>query len=522
MKSFWLVLGYMALLLFGCAWMSDDALITLRYVLNATAGEGAVFEWGERVQGYTHPLWFLLLTGIAFMSGSGAVIAQVFMGPVFVLAAMLRLHQAYASSRWLALVVLLLCFSNGWVDFASSGLEGGLAVFLLVELWLRWRERELVAVGGIAGLLCLVRPDYLLVTLPFIWAVWRERDDKDRLPAVALFVLPIVLWHLFAFIYYGDPLPNTYYAKISTTIPRAERIAQGLAFFGSHLVYDAMSLWFVLGGLILGRNALRTHLDSRPLALGLFLYVAYTVWIGGDFMIGRFLQAPMVMAICLGLHHECIFNAKGRGVLAPRALMPVGYVQWVVAAAVVLSVVLSTKAFDGGYGFLGENRFVVSNVGVMDERSYYVNRGLGAGALLDAESKLSGIFDAAEAWATVVESSKAESRPVMTVCGTLGWRGILQARARLVDVCGLTDAFVSRIQFEPTLGSHWRMGHFSRKTQAPIQEYIATLRSGTDGFTTASSRNLFDEVRTITSGDLGSGDRLQVALIRFLKTHLAW
>jgi hypothetical protein len=158
----------------------------------------------------------------------------------------------------------------------------------------------------------------------------------------------------------------------------------------------------------------------------------------------------------------------------------------------------------------------------MDERSYYVNRGLGAGALLDAESKLSGIFDAAEAWATVVESSKAESRPVMTVCGTLGWRGILQARARLVDVCGLTDAFVSRIQFEPTLGSHWRMGHFSRKTQAPIQEYIATLRSGTDGFTTASSRNLFDEVRTITSGDLGSGERLQVALIRFLTTHLGW
>jgi hypothetical protein len=254
----------------------------------------------------------------------------------------------------------------------------------------------------------------------------------------------------------------------------------------------------------------------------LFLYVAYTVWIGGDFMIGRFLQAPMVMAICLGLHHECITNAKGRGVLAPRALMPDGYAQWMLAAAIVLSVVSSTKAFDGGYGFLGENRFVVSNVGVMDERSYYVNRGLGAGALLDGESKLSGIFDAAEAWATVVESSKAEDRPVMTVCGTLGWRGILQARARLVDVCGLTDAFVSRIPFEPTLGSHWRMGHFSRKTQAPVQEYIATLRSGTDGFTTASSRNLFDEVRTITSGDLGSGERLQVALIRFLTTHLGW
>ncbi len=43
------------------AWVSEDAFITLRYVNNMLHGFGPVFNVGERVQGYTHPLWFLLL-----------------------------------------------------------------------------------------------------------------------------------------------------------------------------------------------------------------------------------------------------------------------------------------------------------------------------------------------------------------------------------------------------------------------------------------------------------------------------
>ena len=43
------------------AWWSEDCFITLRYVANVLGGHGAVFNPGEYVQGYTHPLWFVLL-----------------------------------------------------------------------------------------------------------------------------------------------------------------------------------------------------------------------------------------------------------------------------------------------------------------------------------------------------------------------------------------------------------------------------------------------------------------------------
>ena len=42
-------------------WVSDDAFITLRTVSNFLQGYGLVWNAGERVQVFTHPLWMFLL-----------------------------------------------------------------------------------------------------------------------------------------------------------------------------------------------------------------------------------------------------------------------------------------------------------------------------------------------------------------------------------------------------------------------------------------------------------------------------
>src|SRR5688500_7203088 len=55
----WLVLFLVVLL--RTAWLGDDALITLRTVLNATHGYGLPFDAGERVQTFSRPLWLGLL-----------------------------------------------------------------------------------------------------------------------------------------------------------------------------------------------------------------------------------------------------------------------------------------------------------------------------------------------------------------------------------------------------------------------------------------------------------------------------
>src|SRR5262245_32207537 len=47
------------------AWLCDDAFITFRYARNWASGAGLVYNAGEFVEGYSHPLWLLLIAAAA-------------------------------------------------------------------------------------------------------------------------------------------------------------------------------------------------------------------------------------------------------------------------------------------------------------------------------------------------------------------------------------------------------------------------------------------------------------------------
>ena len=49
--------------------VTEDAFITFRVIDNALHGHGLVWNVGERVQPYTHPLWALLLLAVSAVSG---------------------------------------------------------------------------------------------------------------------------------------------------------------------------------------------------------------------------------------------------------------------------------------------------------------------------------------------------------------------------------------------------------------------------------------------------------------------
>ncbi|MEK6222134.1 MAG: hypothetical protein N2D54_07785 [Chloroflexota bacterium] len=54
----WGLVLVFGVVLIRTAWMNDDAVITLRSISNFDAGYGPVYNLGERVQTFTHPLWF--------------------------------------------------------------------------------------------------------------------------------------------------------------------------------------------------------------------------------------------------------------------------------------------------------------------------------------------------------------------------------------------------------------------------------------------------------------------------------
>jgi hypothetical protein len=72
--------------------------------------------------------------------------------------------------------------------------------------------------------------------------------------------LPLLAWLGFATFYYGFPLPNTYYAKLSTGISRADYLKQGWFYF--------QDLYWVVHGAqcvfreVLGSPAEQTHMGT--------------------------------------------------------------------------------------------------------------------------------------------------------------------------------------------------------------------------------------------------------------------
>ena len=67
------IIGLAAILLIvgivRTAWLGDDALIIFRPVLNWLHGYGPVWNIDERVQAFTCPLWFLLITMAVAVTG---------------------------------------------------------------------------------------------------------------------------------------------------------------------------------------------------------------------------------------------------------------------------------------------------------------------------------------------------------------------------------------------------------------------------------------------------------------------
>lgn len=312
----------------GHAAGSDDAYISYRYAINLIAGHGLVFNPGERVEGYTNLLYVLLMAPLAWLGGPDRL-HPLSVALNFACAALAVIQvRGFVARRLdgfrggLAALLLALCPSL-WVAVAS-GLETPLVLCLQVGIWIAAEEvasegGKVRLLAGLCVLLILTRADGFL--MPGIAAVFLFLKGRHRAAlavaaaSVAAFGL-LVLWRLS---YYGWPLPNTYYAKVSgTPQARVEAALEQLS-----LVLSTTGLLLHLFALLLlvlelGRRLSR---DREPLASALSfpvlffpLWVGYWIYVGGDVFYERFLLIlfPMGLYAILGLVREA----------RPRALAP--------------------------------------------------------------------------------------------------------------------------------------------------------------------------------------------------------
>jgi hypothetical protein len=194
----------------------------------------------------------------------------------------------------------------------GSGLETGLFTFLTLAGsacvirpgWRRW-------CGPLFALATLTRPEGALLfglTILYIWFAGTEHTGnrsiaariRASLPAVGLYLLifgPYFLWRV---AYYGDLLPNTFYAKTGGGL---RQVGRGLIYAGSFalalggpllLICLAPLLYSQAGG---WRAALRSWRGYLLLLVG--TYTAYVISVGGDHFPGDRFFVPLVPWLAL-------------------------------------------------------------------------------------------------------------------------------------------------------------------------------------------------------------------------------
>lgn len=347
----WPALGATVLLWLHSAWyghLADDAYISFRYARQLAAGQGLVFNRGERVMGFSNPLWTLLLAGGEAVGVAGELFAPVLGALAMALLLGVLWGWAQTGLRSWPSRLLLLGFpvTCGTVAlWTTAGLEGPLFGLLLTAAALGVHRagrggahktgevgdkvedvprNRLLLLGIPLGLAVWTRPEGPLFAgaLAFALAL-RSPTWAGRLRVWPLLVAPVAAYLLQLLLiwgYYGDLVPNTWYAKAHPL--SLELLSRGwvylLKFVRAYHYVPAIALgaWLAVGGW-------RRDGAGRLALVLLLAFVAFFLVVGGDALVLHRMWAWPLPWLAL-LAAEALDTAVDRGV-RPR-----------LAAAVVL------------------------------------------------------------------------------------------------------------------------------------------------------------------------------------------
>lgn len=465
-----LALGLMAVMgvvLLRTAWVGDDAYITFRTVSNALGGYGLRWNVDERVQSYTHPLWMFVVTAATAMLGDVYFAALAAGAVMSLLVLWLVVRHSTTRAAGLAAGAALLC-SKAFIDYSTSGLENPLTHVILawyLALYLRGTTDARTAgqIGLAVSALALNRMDALLLVAPSAIAFWFRGLDRRARHRLVLGLLPFVCWELFSLAYYGFLFPNTAYAKLGAGIPRSMLVPQGFSYLLHAVRIDPLTPTLIAAA---SASALVFGRGQRPVAAGVAVYLGYLVWIGGDFMAGRFLSAPFLVSVVL------LSRIPVR--LSPRVAA--------VATAIIIGLGLSAMmpSFLSGADYRNGR---VRGDGIGDERGwYYQSTGFLRPGLRAQPPRPTISFDRAR-----------QQRLRVVAMDTIGIESYFAGPDfHVVDVLGLADPLLSRL---PAVGT-WRVGHYCRDQPAG---YATSISSGTNQLADPGVAAFYRQLRTLTA-----------------------
>ena len=504
------------------AWLCDDAYIMFRTVEQFWAGNGPVWNLHERVQVFTSVLWYAVLIVFWVLPFHEYIVGLLPCAVFFALALWMATRHWQTPWRTWAFVSIILG-SKAIMDFSSSGLENPLIYFLAFAYMYYFikattdpipaiRKANITPTSWMLGLLLLTRHDQLfLFAPPFFLLLWRERRQLRHVMDIvkpALAAVPLLLWTLFSFFYYGTPVPNTAIAKLNHGVPSETLWEFGSAFLFSHVYADPVSTTVILTAIILAFK--RRRFPEVAMSIGMLIQTLYMAKIGGDFMVGRFFGSMVCVSLVLllregkeaqateaSMHEE--LNVDSGKTFAPIMLAPL-VVLLGVCQFTFFWMPMTTPSV------LNQRPELFSYpIRIADERYFYFYRmSLAAYVVHDHKDG-----DFLEGFGSYEAADGFVKNPVGAVLvwyniGISGNRvGTLEDKP-ILDALALSDPLLARLPANPL--KPFRAGHLFRHIPRGYPESIA---SGRNMIVDPDLRAYYAVVRLVTqSDDLWSRERL--------------
>ncbi len=446
-------------------WLHDDMMISMRYARNLTNGYGLVWNPGqEPVEGYSNFGWLVVMAVVHLLPLPDTQTSLIMLAINGILAALVLVLTTKLAQRlvprpgiWLlgALISLVVVVDLG--RWTTIGLEVPLQT--AVFLWLLIRvldeaaeNRPRLLTFFLAGLLGLIRVDGPLLAGIVCLVAFRLQTEKRRVLFYTPLILVLPLAHiLFRLIYYGYPLPNTYYLKL---VAWDDRLLAGFEYFLNFLGLYFPMIGLAMMGAVLAKD--RRHWLLLFAGLPLVLYAIYTG--GDDFGGSRFFAPWLPVLLLLAFSAPAYFDWQDRPL----------------RVVLLLGVLTAYLTFAGGYDFFqGPGQEAVLAEG-----------GLALGEMTSTDASI-GVF-----WA-----------------GTLPYF----AHRPAVDMLGKNDAFIAR---QPANEGSLKPGHNKFDYDYSLAQQRPDLLISSLSLSVVATPNLFmfyTEGNDAYSGQLFLDDTFQAA-----------
>ena len=301
-------------------WLGDDIFIALRYVQNFLAGNGLVYNKGERVEGFTDFLWIMLISFFSWLKRDPLVTVQVLgiLASVGTLT-LVSIISFKISKRYevflLPFITLALALNYDYNTWATSGLETSLFSFLLCTSFFVFfftsiaPTKRYLLTGFFLCLALMTRPDTLLIVflanLLFVCNLFFQKKTLPNISSILLyfnlaFVVIYIPYFMWRYHYYGFIFPNTYYDKLGNESNFSKGFSYLWLYFKPHFI---SLLAFILPLFIifpLLKNKFKENLKHFlsdnwnaaylvAIKIVLLYLVFFVAKVGGDFMYARFI-----------------------------------------------------------------------------------------------------------------------------------------------------------------------------------------------------------------------------------------